>query len=80
MKIFVAWLDDNEIDNIEWYQYVDNDTFWNLNSNNLNKFDENDTNRDCSMGKPPSHWMIVPKINDRIDLSFVEVVKQFRET
>lgn len=51
-QTFLAiWLDTGEIDGIEWYSWCGGDSYYNLNSNNLNHFGGE------KQMKLFSHWM-----------------------
>lgn len=54
-SFLVAWVADDEIDLIEWYKVdsLEDMTFWNLNSSNLNDFKPDGSPK----MKPPTHWM-----------------------
>ena len=59
-EFLAAWIeDDGDIAQIEWYVSFDVDSFMNMNSMNINKFDKNDTQL---IRRPPTHWMYIPEI------------------
>ena len=53
-----GWIDkDGELAALEWFTYLGEDTFMNVNSNNINEFD---SSCDILIRQPPNFWSCLP--------------------